>query len=213
MRNLPNGVCGPATSVTAVDLGTAVGSAWSAGISLYGVCALLGIAGRLEWIDGPVFLEQTWVIGLALVLFAVELIVDKIAWIDSIWDAVHTFIRPIGGAAITSLAPGQELPLPVMLALGALLALSSHSAKASARAMINASPEPISNVVVSALEDGLVGVVMALAIAYPRVALVLTIFLAIASGLVAIVFFRFVRASWRRIRRWRDQRRERRAAW
>jgi hypothetical protein len=196
-----------------VDLGTAVGSAWSAGISLYGVCALLGIAGRLEWIEGPVFLEQTWVIGVALVLFVVELVIDKVAWIDSIWDAAHTFIRPIGGAAITAMAPGQELPLPVLLALGALLALSSHAAKASARAMINASPEPVSNVVVSALEDGLVGVVMALAIAYPRVAFVITIFLAIASGLVAIVLFRFVRGSWRRIQQWRTRRRERRAAW
>ena len=65
-----------------MDLGTAVGSAWSAGISLYGVCALLGIAGRLEWIDGPTFLEQTWVIGVALVLFVVELVIDKIAWVE-----------------------------------------------------------------------------------------------------------------------------------
>lgn len=196
-----------------MDLGTAVGSAWSAGISLYGVCALLGIAGRVEWIDAPPFLEQTWVIGLALVLFVIELVIDKIAWIDSIWDAVHTFIRPIGGAAITSLAPGQELPLPVLLALGAVLALSSHSAKASARAMINASPEPVSNVIASTIEDGLVGAVMALAIAYPRVALVVTIFLAIASGLVAIVLFRFTRALWRRLQAWRRRRRERRPAW
>jgi hypothetical protein len=195
-----------------VDLGTAVGSAWSAGISLYGVCALLGIAGRLEWIDGPSFLEQTWVIGVALALFLVELVIDKIAWIDSIWDAVHTFIRPIGGAAITSLAPGQELPLPVLLALGALLALSSHSAKASARAMINLSPEPASNIVASTLEDGLVGFVMALAIAYPRVAFVLTIFLAIASGLVAIVLFRSTRAAWRRVQAWRARRTQRRLA-
>jgi hypothetical protein len=196
-----------------VDLGTAVGSAWSAGISLYGVCALLGIAGRVEWIEAPNFLEQTWVIGLALALFVIELVIDKIAWVDSIWDAVHTFIRPIGGAAITSLAPGQELPLPLMLALGALLALSSHSAKASARAMINASPEPVSNVIASTLEDGLVGVVMALAIAYPRVALVVTIVLAIASGLVAIVLFRFTRALWRRLQAWRERRRQRRPAW
>jgi hypothetical protein len=195
-----------------VDLGTAVGSAWSAGISLYGVCALLGIAGRVEWIEAPPFLEQTWVIAIALVLFAVELVIDKIAIVDSMWDAVHTFIRPIGGAAITSLAPGQEIPLPLLLVLGALLALSSHSAKASTRAMINVSPEPVSNVVASILEDGLVGVVMALAIAYPRVAFAVTIVLAIFSGLLAIVLFRFTRALWRRVQAWRDRRRQPRVA-
>lgn len=196
-----------------MDLGTAVGSAWSAGISLYGVCALLGIAGRLEWIDGPPFLEQSWVIGVALTMFLVEFVVDKIAIVDSIWDAVHTFIRPIGGAAITSLAPGQELPLPLLLALGALLALSSHSAKASARAMINLSPEPASNIVASVLEDGLVGFVMALAIAYPRVAFPVTIVLALASSLVAIVLFRSTRAAWRRLRQWRARRAQGRPAW
>lgn len=195
-----------------MDLGTAVGSAWSAGISLYGVCALLGIAGRLEWIEAPPFLEQTWVIGVALALFVVELVIDKIAIADSIWDAAHTFIRPIGGAAITSLAPGQELPLPILLALGALLALSSHSAKASVRAMINVSPEPVSNVIASTLEDGLVGVVMALAIAYPRVAFAVTIVLALASGLLAIVLFRFTRSLWRRLQRWRERRRQPRLA-
>lgn len=196
-----------------MDLGTAVGSAWSAGISLYGVCALLGIAGRLEWIESPPFLEQSWVIGVALTLFVIELVVDKIAVVDSLWDAVHTFIRPIGGAAITSLAPGQELPLPLLLALGALLALSSHSAKASARAMINLSPEPASNVVASVLEDGLVGFVMALAIAYPRVAFVVTIVLALASSVVAIVLFRSTRAAWRRLRQWRARRAQGRPAW
>ena len=195
-----------------MDLGTAVGSAWSAGISLYGVCALLGIAGRLEWIEAPPFLEQTWVVGVALALFVVELVIDKIAIADSIWDAAHTFIRPIGGAAITSLAPGQELPLPILLALGALLALSSHSAKASVRAMINVSPEPVSNVIASTLEDGLVGVVMALAIAYPRVAFAVTIVLALASGLLAIVLFRFTRSLWRRLQRWRERRRQPRQA-
>lgn len=195
-----------------MDLGTAVGSAWSAGISLYGVCALLGISGRMEWIEAPPFLEQTWVIGLALVLFLIELVIDKIALLDSAWDAVHTFIRPVGGAAITSLAPGQELPLPLLLVMGALLALSSHSAKASARAMINASPEPVSNVVVSVLEDGLVGFVMALAIAYPRVALVVAILLAILSSVLAVVLFKSARAAWRRVLQWRARRAARRPA-
>lgn len=178
-----------------------VASSWSAGISLYGVLAVLGIAGRLEWIQSPTLLQQTWFIIAAVVLFVVELVVDKIAIVDSIWDAVHTVLRPVGGALIGGLAPGQTAPLPVLLALGAVLALSSHSAKASVRAMVNASPEPISNVVVSTLEDGLVGMVMALAIAYPQVALVITAVLAVLSGLVAVVLFRTARATWRRLRR------------
>lgn len=78
--------------------------------------------------------------------------------------------------------------------------------------MINLSPEPASNIVASTLEDGLVGFVMALAIAYPRVALVVTIFLAIASGLVAIVLFRSTRAAWRRMQAWRTRRAQRRLA-
>lgn len=184
-----------------VDLGTVVASSWSAGISLYGVLAVLGIAGRLEWIQAPTLLQQTWFIAAALVLFVVELVVDKIAVVDSVWDAVHTVLRPVGGALIGGLAPGQEVPLPVLLGLGAVLALSSHSAKASVRAMVNASPEPISNVIVSTLEDGLVGLVMALAIAYPKVAFVVTAVLAVASSVVAVVLFRTARATWRRLRR------------
>jgi hypothetical protein len=169
--------------------------------------AVLGIAGRLEWITTAPLLESPWVIGGAVVLFLVELVVDKVAILDSIWDAAHTVIRPVGGAAITALAPEQAVPVPLMLGLGALLALSSHSAKASARALINTSPEPVSNIVVSATEDGLVGVVMALAIAYPKVAFVVTIVLALASGLTAILLFRTARAAWRRIAaRWRRRR-------
>lgn len=193
-----------------MDFGTMLASAWSAGISLYGVAAVLGIAGRLEWVDAPSLLEQPWVIGLALVLFVVELVVDKIALLDSVWDTAHLVIRPIGGAVICSTAPDATLPLPVLVLMGGVLALSSHSAKASARALINASPEPVSNVVVSFMEDGLVSALMALAIAYPKVAGVLTIVLAVASGVVAVFFYRASRAMWRRIgerrRRWRDRR-------
>jgi hypothetical protein len=186
-----------------LDLGTVVASAWSAGISLYAVVAALGISGRIGWIDAPSLLEQPWLIAAALVLFVVELVVDKIAWLDSIWDAAHTVIRPIGGAAIGTLAPDQEVPVPILLAVGALLALSSHSAKASARALINTSPEPVSNIVASLTEDGLVGIVMTLAIAYPRVAFVITVVLALASAVTAVLLFKATRAAWRRLRAWR----------
>ncbi len=184
-------------------------SAWSAGISLYGVAAVLGITGRLGWVNAPSLLEEPWVIVAALVLFVVELVVDKVAVLDSAWDTAHLVIRPIGGAVICSTAPDATLPLPVLVLMGGVLALSSHSAKASARLMINASPEPISNVVVSFAEDGLVSALMALAIAFPKVAAVITVVLAIASGIAAVLFYRASRALWRKVgatrRRWRDR--------
>lgn len=184
-----------------MDLGTAIASSWSAGISLYAVIAVLGISGRADWIEAPTLFEQPVVIAIAVCLAIVDLVVDKIAWLDSVWDAIHTILRPIGGALISGLAPDQDLPLPVMLALGALLALSSHSAKAGARALINTSPEPITNIVASLVEDGLVGVVMTLAIAYPKIAFVVTIFLAIASTVAAVLLFKATRAVWRRIKK------------
>lgn len=180
-----------------MDLGTAIASSWSAGISLYAVAAILGIAGRMDWIDAPELLERPWVIGTALALFGLEFVIDKIALLDSVWDLANTVARPVGGALITASTPDQELPVPVLLAVGAALALSSHSAKASARALVNASPEPVSNVVVSTVEDGLMAAVMALAIAYPRVAFVIAVVLAVASGITAVLLFRASRAVWR----------------
>ena len=157
-----------------MDLGTAIASSFSAGISMYGVIALLGIASRLDWISGDSVLEQPWVIGLALVLFAVEFVVDKIALLDTVWDGIHTVLRPLAGALILGVAPEQALPVPVALGVGAGLALISHSAKASTRLLVNASPEPVSNVVVSTAEDGLVAALMALAFANPEVCLLYT---------------------------------------
>ncbi|MCU0268254.1 MAG: DUF4126 domain-containing protein [Acidimicrobiales bacterium] len=184
-----------------MDLGTVVASSWSAGISLYAVAAVLGIAGRLDWITVSPALENPWVIGAALVLLAVEFVVDKIALLDSVWDAINTVIRPAGAAWIAAAAPDQELPLPVLAIVGAALALSSHSAKASARALINTSPEPASNIVASLVEDGIVGVVMALAIAYPKIAFVVTVFLAIATSITAVLLYKAIRGVWSRIRR------------
>jgi hypothetical protein len=186
-----------------MDLGTAVAGAWSAGISMYGVIAVLGVAGRLGWLDTGDLLQQPWVIGGAVALFLVEFVVDKVAVLDTVWDAVHTVLRPAAGAVLVGATPDHPLPPWLLVVVGAGLALSSHSAKASVRAMVNASPEPASNVVVSLTEDGLVAVVMALAIAYPAVALVVTLVLAVASAVVAVVLFRASRAAWRRVRaRW-----------
>lgn len=181
-----------------MDLGTAAASAWSSGISMWAVAALLGIGGRIGWVDSPDFVQQTWVIVLALALSAVELVVDKIAYLDSAWDAVHTVLRPLAGALLLG-SSDVSVETGLLLVGGGLLALSSHSAKATTRLMVNASPEPFSNVVVSASEDGVVAVLMAFAIAQPEIALAITLVLAVASGIAAALMYRVVRRIGRRL--------------
>ncbi len=173
---------------------------------MYGVLALLGIAGREGWIDGLDWLTDPWVIVVCLALFVVELIADKVAYVDSVWDAVHTVIRPLAGAYVMTLTQDASFSGPALALSGGVLALSSHSAKASTRLVVNASPEPVSNVVVSAAEDGLVGLLMALAFAYPDVALVVTLVLTVASIVVAVVLFRSARHVVRRLRAARSTR-------
>jgi hypothetical protein len=166
---------------------------------MYGVAALLGIAGRLGWTDSPGWLEHPVVIGLAVALFALEFVVDKIAVLDSGWDFVHTALRPVAGALLASGADDVDLSTSALLAAGAALALSAHGAKAAARLVVNTSPEPFSNVIVSLGEDGLVASLMALALAEPEVALVITLILAVVSGVVVFVVFRTARHAWRRL--------------
>ena len=183
-----------------MDVGTAVTAAWSSGISMYGVLALLGIAGRVGWVDGFEVLSRPWVIAVMLALFVVELIADKVPYVDSVWDAVHTVIRPVAGAYVMTLTSDASWSDPALAMSGGVLALSSHSAKASTRLVVNASPEPASNIIVSAMEDGLVGVLMALAFAYPEVAFAITLVLAVISIVVAVVLFRTARRIARRLR-------------
>jgi hypothetical protein len=170
-----------------------MGAGWSSGISVYGVVALVGAAGRFEWIDAPSFVQQWWVIAVAGVMFLVEFVVDKIAFIDSTWDAVHTLIRPAVGGYLMSTATDTELSVPALAVSGVLLALSSHSATASTRLVVNASPEPASNVVVSLVEDGLVAAVMALALAQPEITAVVVVVLTIVSVLIAVALYRMAR--------------------
>ena len=162
-----------------------MGAGWSSGISVYGVVALVGVAGRVGWIEAPSFVEQWWVIGVAVVMFLVEFVIDKIALVDTAWDGVHTLIRPAVGGYLMSTATDTHLSVPALAMSGVLLALSSHSAKASTRLVVNTSPEPVSNVAVSLGEDGLVFVVMAIAISHPELAIVVVALLTIASVVVA----------------------------
>ena len=167
---------------------------------MYGVVALVGVAGRLGWTEAPSFVEQWWVIAVGIVMFFVEFVIDKIALVDTVWDGVHTFIRPAVGGYLMSTATDTQLSVPALAVSGVLLALSSHSAKASTRLVVNASPEPVSNVAVSLGEDGLVFVVMAIAISRPELAVVVVALLTVASVVVAFVFYRIARRVARRLR-------------
>ncbi|QYG92634.1 DUF4126 domain-containing protein [Iamia sp. SCSIO 61187] len=191
-----------------MDVGTAALGAWSSGISMYFVAAVLGIAGRLDWVDSPEWLREPWVIGVAVVLFVVELVVDKVPWLDSTWDAVHTALRPTAGAILLAGAEATagEARQQLWMGLGgAGLALSAHLAKASLRAVVNLSPEPVSNLVVSLGEDGLVAALMGLAVAFPRAALVVACALAAACSVTTVLLVRTLR---RTRQRWRDRRRD-----
>ena len=131
---------------------------------------------------------------------AVEFVVDKIALLDSGWDAINTFVRPLIGGYLASTAIDTKFSAVALGVTGVGLALSSHSAKSSARLLVNASPEPFSNIAVSLSEDGLVAMLMVVAITRPQLALALTAVLAIASTLVAVVLFRTARRISRRLR-------------
>ena len=139
-------------------LAIAMGAGWVSGINLYAAVATLGLLGRFAHLRLPGELDiltSWWIIGLAVALYLVEFIADKVPYVDNVWDAIHTFIRVPAGAVLAATAFG-DFDRGVQVAaflLGGGLALSAHGTKASARAAINLSPEPASNIVVSLTED------------------------------------------------------------
>ena len=139
-------------------LAIAMGAGWVSGINLYAAVATLGLLGRFANLRLPGELDiltSWWIIGLAVALYVVEFVADKVPYIDSVWDAIHTFIRVPAGAVLAATAFG-DFDRGVQVAaflLGGGLALSAHGAKAGARAAINLSPEPASNIVASLTED------------------------------------------------------------
>jgi len=170
------------------SLGRTLGFSLTSGVNLYATVAILGLATRYEWVSLPpqyqVFASD-WVIGLSLLLYAIEFVADKIPWIDSIWDSVHTFIRPVGGAlvAIATLGEASATSEVITGLVGGTIAAGSHFTKASTRVAVNASPEPFSNWAVSFFEDAFVLGLGLLALKYPLAAFVVTVVI-----LLAIVF-------------------------
>jgi len=165
-------------------LAISMGASWVSGINLYAAVATLGLLGRFADLKLPGDLDVVtnwWVIGVALVLFVIEFVADKIQLVDSLWDIVHTFIRIPAGAVLAATAFGDfdRRVQVIALMVGGGLALSSHGTKAATRALINTSPEPFSNIVVSLSEDVLAVVTVVAAVFLPVV-----VFLIVAAGLI-----------------------------
>jgi len=173
----------------------AMGASWVSGINLYATVATLGLLSRFAHLQLPgelAVLTSKWVIGFAIALYVIEFVADKVPYVDSTWDVIHTFIRIPAGAILAAGAFGDfDRSIQVIaLLLGGGLAFSSHGTKAATRAMLNASPEPVSNVVASILED-----ILAVVSVICSVFLPVLLFLIVGSGLVVsfLVFRRIVR--------------------
>jgi hypothetical protein len=180
--------------VSAVEiLGIAASFSLLAGWRLYACVLASGIAMRLEIVALPQHLaaldvlSNPWVMGVAAVACIVELFADKIMWLDSIWDAINTLVRPIGGAllALAIVDPSRPEWQVVVFLLGGGAALLSHGAKAGARAIVNVSPEPFSNIVVSTFEDIVTAGALWLVLAQPAIAAgIALIILALGIGVI-----------------------------
>lgn len=188
-------------------LGFALGTSFASGLNLYATVAAAGLFQRLGIIElpGPLqVLANPLVLGIALALFLVEFVADKIPYVDTAWDAVHTFIRPPAAALLSySAFAGEGFPEEWKLAAALLagsVALTSHGAKASTRAAVNLSPEPVSNWTLSFLEDGIVVFLTWLAAEHPLLAAAIVIALVILAVYLVWTLFEFFRAALRRLK-------------
>ena len=185
-------------------LGFLLGTSFASGLNLYATVAALGLLHRFHVIDLPPSLQvlsHTAVLAVAIALYAVEFVADKIPYVDSVWDVVHTFIRPPAAAILAYSAVGQ-MPEGWRLAAALLaggVALTSHGTKASARVAINTSPEPFSNSAASLAEDGLAIGLSWLASVHPILTAVIVVVLLAGSAWVLYKLFHFLKNSLRRL--------------
>lgn len=171
----------------------------ASGVNLYATVLVLGLAQRYGWLTGlPEQLQvlaNPIVLGVAGVLYAVEFFADKIPYLDTLWDGLHTFIRPVGAAYLALQAAADYGPEQKLLAMlvGAVLGLGAHTTKAGTRLLVNTSPEPVSNSLVSVAEDfGVVGL-LALMYTYPWVALGVVLVLIVLMAVITPLLFRLIR--------------------
>lgn len=184
------------------SIGILAGSGWASGINLYLVTLLLGMANRLGWGDVPDVFARFDVMIVAGVLFVVEFFVDKVPYLDNVWDSIHTFVRPIGAAAIGAVVAGDasSIGAAVGAIVAALLAINAHGAKATTRLAVNTSPEPVSNISLSLFEDVTVAGLITLAVAYPVITVIVVAILVVGAGAVTFWLWRIARRAWKKVR-------------
>ena len=178
---------------------------WASGLRLYAVVFITGMAGWLGWISLPGdlhVLAHPIVIGAAGLMLFIEFFVDKIPGLDSIWDAIHTFVRIPAGAALAGAVFGGDQASWVTAAalMGGTLAATSHAAKLTMRASANTSPEPFSNIALSLLGDSAVPLMLWLSWVHPVIALVALTALVVASLVIVWVLWQFLARLLRRMR-------------
>jgi hypothetical protein len=186
-----------------IALAAALG--WASGLRLYAVLFLTGMAGYLGWVPLPAglkLLQEPALLYASGGLLAVEFLADKVPWVDSLWDALHTFIRiPAGAALAWSVFGGDQASWAAAAALlGGTLAATAHAAKATTRAAANTSPEPFSNIALSLAGDAFVPGMLWLAWTHPVWFFVALAFTLVASVIVIVMLFRFLRGLTRRLR-------------
>jgi Domain of unknown function (DUF4126) len=204
LPNLPNLPEGLAHFDTSHLFAIAAALGWASGLRLYLVVFLTGLAGYLGWVPLPTglsLLESPVVLWGSGAMLAVEFLADKVPWVDSLWDSVHTVVRIPAGAALAYGVFGGDQSQWAMLAalMGGTLAATSHTAKATTRAAANAVPEPFTNVALSLLDDMAAPAMLWLSVQYPVafwVALVIALVIMIAA---IVVLFRFLRGMRRKL--------------
>ncbi|MEV0904672.1 DUF4126 domain-containing protein [Streptomyces hokutonensis] len=185
-------------------------SGWASGINAYAVVLLLGVFGATGVSDAvPESLQRPEVLVTAAVLFLCEAVADKIPYVDSMWDSVHTLIRPAAGAWVGAVLAGHSGSLNDVAAglIGGSTALASHTVKAGTRMAINTSPEPFSNVAMSLAEDLGVGGIVSFAMFHPQAAAIIAAVLLVAGLTVLLFLVSRIRRYLRRRAQLREEKR------
>lgn len=189
-----------------MELGaTLFSTSWASGVNAYATLVLLNLLGRAGLGDVPDPLQGDVVLAVSVVMYGIEFVTDKVPFLDSVWDGLHTLVRPvIAGLIGSAYGTADDLAgAAEVFATGgsSVIALASHGVKAMLRLGINTSPEPASNIVASLLEDGLVGVVIFLAVENPVTAAVIALILLVLGIGLVFVLWKTIRRAYDGLRR------------